>query len=160
MQVRDILKYKEPMLFKTSPEDLLSDAVVTMADENIGSLVVLSQGQLAGMLTFREILVVLAKRQREHRTGPTPTMSEITVAEVMNPKPTCSHPDMTVDELRTVMNACGERYLPVVEADKSVLGVVSFHDVARAVLEAQKFENQMLKAYIRDWPDDGSGQGQ
>ncbi|MGA0808621.1 MAG: CBS domain-containing protein, partial [Burkholderiaceae bacterium] len=67
MQVRDILKYKEPMLFKTSPEDLLSDAVVTMADENIGSLVVLSQGQLAGMLTFREILVVLAKREREHR---------------------------------------------------------------------------------------------
>lgn len=160
MQVRDILKFKEPMLFKTSPEALLSDAVVTMADENIGSLAVLSEGKLAGMLTFREILVVLAKRQREHRTGPTPTMSHITVKEVMNSKPTCSHPDMTVDELRSVMNACGERYLPVVDADKAVLGVVSFHDVARAVLEAQKFENQMLKAYIRDWPDDGSGQAQ
>jgi CBS domain-containing protein len=46
----------------------------------------------------------------------------------------------------------------VVDTDQSVLGVVSFHDLARAVLEAQKFENQMLKAYIRDWPDDGSGQ--
>jgi len=33
-----------------------------------------------------------------------------------------------------------------------LLGVISFYDVARAVLEAQSFENQMLKAYIRDWP--------
>jgi hypothetical protein len=34
-----------------------------------------------------------------------------------------------------------------------LLGVVSFHDVARAVLEMQSFENKMLKAYIRDWPE-------
>ena len=57
------------------------------------------------------------------------------------------------------MNACGERYLPVIDAD-TLLGVVSFHDVARAVLEAQSFENKMLKAYIRDWPTEEGQSGQ
>jgi hypothetical protein len=37
----------------------------------------------------------------------------------------------------------------------TLLGVLSFHDVARAVLEEQGFENKMLKAYIRDWPAEG-----
>ena len=37
----------------------------------------------------------------------------------------------------------------------TVMGVISFHDVARAVLEEQSFENRMLKAYIRDWPAEG-----
>ncbi|NCX62724.1 MAG: CBS domain-containing protein, partial [Betaproteobacteria bacterium] len=47
-----------------------------------------------------------------------------------------------------------DRYVPVME-DRTVLGVISFYDVARAVLEAQSFENRMLKAYIKDWPTEG-----
>jgi CBS domain-containing protein len=43
------------------------------------------------------------------------------------------------------------RYLPVMDA-KMLCGVISFYDVAKAILEAQSFENKMLKAYIRDWP--------
>jgi CBS domain-containing protein len=60
-----------------------------------------------------------------------------------------------VDELRKLMVDSHERYLPVMDG-KMLMGVVSFHDVARAVLEMQSFENQMLKAYIRDWPEEGS----
>ncbi|NBV88983.1 MAG: CBS domain-containing protein, partial [Betaproteobacteria bacterium] len=126
---------------------------------DIGSVVVMSSGRLAGMLTFREVLRVLAKRQQEQRVGPTPTMAEITVEGVMNANPTRVHPEMTVDELRRVMNDCGERYLPVLDQD-TLMGVVSFHDVARAVLEAQSFENKMLKAYIRDWPTEEGPAGQ
>jgi CBS domain-containing protein len=43
------------------------------------------------------------------------------------------------------------RYLPVMESN-TLMGVISFYDVAKAVVEAQSFENTMLKAYIRDWP--------
>jgi CBS domain-containing protein len=43
------------------------------------------------------------------------------------------------------------RYLPVMESRK-LMGVISFYDVAKAVVEEQGFENRMLKAYIRDWP--------
>ena len=44
-----------------------------------------------------------------------------------------------------------ERYLPVLQDDK-LLGVISFRDVAKAVLEEQDFENKMLKGYIKNWP--------
>nr|UOZ97481.1 Arabinose 5-phosphate isomerase KdsD [Cupriavidus sp.] len=158
MKVQDILKLKGNRMLSASPGQTLSDAVILMAEEDIGSLVVLDNNRLAGMLTFREILVVLAKRQKEQRVGPTPTMNQILVNEVMNPRPTQVAPDMTIDTLREVMNRCGERYLPVMEGD-AILGVVSFHDVARAVLDAQSFENRMLKAYIRDWPAEGDAEG-
>tara|TARA_S200000501_G_C20828652_1_gene746142 strand:+ start:881 stop:1363 length:483 start_codon:yes stop_codon:yes gene_type:complete len=153
MKVEDILGLQEFGLITVKPDDLLSDAVVLMADKDIGSVVVVNdQNALVGMLTFREVLKILAKRQTENRSGQTPTMSEIKVSEVMNSNPTETTSDMGIDELRRTMNSCGERYLPCVDA-KIVKGVVSFHDVARAMLKEQDYENRMLKAYIQDWPD-------
>ena len=151
MQVSEILRVKGTTLYTVSPETMLSDCVVTMADHDIGSLVVMDRGRLAGMLTFREVIRVLAKRQQEHRTGPTPPVAEIVVREVMNPRPTVIGPSAEVNELRSTMLETHQRYLPVLDGD-TVMGVVSFHDVARAVLEEQGFENRLLKAYIRDWP--------
>jgi hypothetical protein len=43
--------------------------------------------------------------------------------------------------------------MPVIES-RMLMGVISFYDVAKAVVDAQNFENKMLKAYIRDWPED------
>ncbi|MFA7503311.1 MAG: CBS domain-containing protein [Burkholderiaceae bacterium] len=154
MQVNEILKVKGNTLFTVSPDSLLSDGVITMAENDIGSLVVMSQGRLAGMLTFREVLRVLAKRQTEHRSGPTPPVAEIYIREVMEPNPSIVSPAMDVNELRRLMVETRQRYLPVMD-DEVLLGVVSFHDVARAVLDEQGFENRMLKAYIRDWPAEG-----
>jgi CBS domain-containing protein len=45
------------------------------------------------------------------------------------------------------------RYIPVMEGEM-LLGVISFYDMAQAIAAAQKFENSMLKAYIRDWPEE------
>ncbi len=154
MQVSEILRVKGSTLFTVGPDTPLSDCVITMAENDIGSLVVMHQGRLAGMLTFREVLKVLAKRQIEHRTGPTPPVAEIVVGEVMNPAPNVASPTMEVNELRRVMIETHQRYLPVMDGD-TLLGVLSFHDVARSVLEEQGFENKMLKAYIRDWPAEG-----
>jgi len=154
VQVSEILKVKGTTLFTMGPDSMLSDAVVVMAEQDIGSLVVMDRGKLAGMLTFREVIRVLARRQQEHRTGPTPPVAELRVDEVMNPTPTIARPDMDVNDLRRLMLENHQRYLPVMD-DEVLLGVISFHDVARAVLEEQSFENRMLKAYIRDWPAEG-----
>ena len=154
MKVSEILRVKGNTLFTVTPDAMLSDSVVTMAEHDIGSLVVMEKGRLAGMLTFREVLRVLAKRQLEHRTGPTPPVAEITVREVMNAEPLVIEPGMDVNELRRVMLENHQRYLPVMDGG-TLLGVISFHDVAKAVLEEQSFENKMLKAYIRDWPAEG-----
>ena len=154
MEVSEILKVKGTTLFTVNPETMLSDAVIVMADHDIGSLVVMDRGRLVGMLTFREVIRVLARRQQEHRTGPTPPVAEIVVRDVMNPSPTIAGPAMDVNDLRRLMLENHQRYLPVMDGDV-LLGVISFHDVAKAVLEEQSFENRMLKAYIRDWPAEG-----
>jgi len=154
MQVSEVLRVKGSTLFTVNPEMMLSDCVITMADHDIGSLVVMDRGRLAGMLTFREVLRVLARRQLEHRAGPTGSVAETVVRDVMNTDPFVVSPDMDVNELRRVMLETRQRYLPVMDG-QTLLGVISFHDVARAVLEEQSFENRMLKAYIRDWPAEG-----
>jgi CBS domain-containing protein len=154
MQVSEVLRVKGNTLFTVTPETMLSDCVVTMAQQDIGSLVVMDHGKLVGMLTFREVLRVLARRQLEQRTGPTPPVAEIVVRDVMNSQPRVAAPAMDLNELRRVMLEERQRYMPVMDND-TLLGVISFHDVAKAVLEEQGFENKMLKAYIRDWPAQG-----
>ena len=151
MQVSEILRVKGNTLFTVTPEQMLSDCVVSMADHDIGSMVVMERGKLVGIVTFREVIRVLAKRQLEHRVGPTPPMAEISIRDVMNPDPVIATPSMEVNDLRRAMLETRQRYLPVMEGE-TLLGVISFHDVARAVLEEQSFENRMLKAYIREWP--------
>ena len=151
MQVKEILRIKGTTLYTATPETMLSDSVILMADNDIGSVVVMENGKLVGMLTFREVIKVLAKRQIEHRHGPTPPVAEIRVGEVMNREPIIANPEMEVDDLRRTMLEHHARYLPVMEGD-TVLGVISFHDVAKAVLEEQSFENRMLKGYIKNWP--------
>ena len=71
--------------------------------------------------------------------------------DVMVRDPVVISPAVDVNELRRVMIASHTRYVPVMDGEV-LMGVLSFHDVARSVLEAQSFENKMLKAYIRDWP--------
>lgn len=66
-------------------------------------------------------------------------------------QPIVADPDMELDELRRRMVETRQRYFPVMEGG-TLLGVVSFYDVAKAVLEEKDFENRMLKNYIRNWP--------
>lgn len=158
MKVKEILRVKGGTLFTVSPQATLGECVVTMADHDVGSLVVMEKGNLVGLVTFREVIRTLAKRQKEHRTGPTPPISEISVSEVMNAEPAVATMDMELDALRKMMLENHQRYLPVTEEGKTLAGVISFHDVAKAVLEEQSFENRMLKGYIRDWPVGAEGQ--
>ena len=151
MEVREVLKVKDSALFTAHPNTLLSEAVIMMAENDIGAVVVMEAGKLVGMLTFREVLRILAQRQTERRVGPTPPIAEILVGEAMQTEPPITSPDMDVDELRRLMVTTHTRYLPVMDGD-TLMCVISFHDVAKAVLEERNFENKLLKAYIKDWP--------
>jgi CBS domain-containing protein len=151
MRVRDILKLKPNQVFTVEPTRPLSECVILMSEEDLGSLLVLENGLLVGLLTFREVINVLGQRQKERRCGPTPPFAEMTVQQVMNRNPMFTSPSMDVSELRSMMVNHRQRYLPVLECGE-LCGIVSFHDVAKAVHEEQGFENQMLKRYIQDWP--------
>ena len=144
MLVSEILEIKGTVLYTVVPSSPLGEAVATMTEQDIGSLVVFDAGQMVGMLTFREVLRAV------HHAGA--GWMECTVGEAMLAEPQVTHPDMEMSELRKQMVEHHQRYIPVMDG-KVLLGVVSFHDVAKGELEEQSFENRMLKNYIKHWPE-------
>ena len=144
MLVSEILRIKGNTLFTTSPEGTVLEAVRAMAAQDIGSLVVMDHGKLAGLLTFREVLAGLAARDG--------ALGELKVADIYERDPLIASTKIDVMELRRSMLDRHARYVPVMD-DGTLFGVVSFHDVAKAVYEEQSFENRMLKSYIQDSPD-------
>lgn len=149
MKVSDILRVKGSTLFTVKPDELLSSALNAMAEKDIGSLVVMSQGQLAGMLTFREVIQQVVKNGGQ--------VGGTTVQEAMDAYPQTCSSDTDLDDVRRIMLERHARYMPIMDGPM-LMGVISFYDVAKAVVESQDFENKMLKAYIRDWPADSTQQ--
>jgi CBS domain-containing protein len=145
MKVSDILRLKGNTLYTVAPDTSVVTAVHIMAEHDIGSLLVMQYGELVGILTFREVIGTLA-----HAHG---TLGPIKVGAVMDESPLICTPQTELDEVRRMMLNRHARYLPVME-NKMLMGVISFYDVAKTVVEAQGFENSMLKAYIRDWPEE------
>jgi CBS domain-containing protein len=143
MKVSDILRVKGSTLFTVSPDSPLAGAVTTMAEHDIGSLVVMTHGDLIGMLTFREVIRAVVKNGG--------AIGNTMVRSVMDDAPLTCTPETDINEVRRMMLGRHARYMPVMDG-RTLMGVISFYDVAKSVVEAQDFENRMLKAYIRDWP--------
>ncbi|MCC7113789.1 MAG: CBS domain-containing protein [Burkholderiales bacterium] len=145
MLVSEILRIKGHTLFTATPDTPVLDAIKVMVQHDIGSLVVMDRGRLAGLLTFREVLEAVVRG--EGAVGRTP------IRELCDRAPLTAGPGLDVMELRRVMLDRHARYVPVIDGT-TLLGVVSFHDVAKAVYEEQSFENRMLKSYIKNWPEE------
>jgi CBS domain-containing protein len=144
MVVRDILKIKGGQIFSIGPDALLPQAVGLMVERDIGSLLVMENGKMVGLLTFREVLAAVNRHRGD--------IHEVRVEQVMVREPICANPDESVDQMRSIMTDQHIRYLPIME-NGALIGVLSFHDVAKAALRAVNFENQLLKQYIKDWPE-------
>ena len=144
MLVSEILRIKgTTTLYTTTPDAPVLDAVKVMAQLDIGSLVVMDHGRVSGLVTFAEVLRALADRGG--------TLGDLAISAIAERAPLTATPAIDVNELRRTMLERHARYVPVMDGT-TLLGVVSFHDVAKAVLEEQGFENQMLKSYIQDSP--------
>ncbi len=150
MKVSEILKVKGNILYTVPPETGLLDAINLMTEKDIGSLVIMNNGSLVGLLTFREVMRAVHANQGSVGQG--------TVGEHMERDVLTMSPDTDVNDIRRLMLERHARYVPVMDG-KVLLGVMSFYDVAKSVLEAQNFENTLLKAYIRDWPAESNAEG-
>lgn len=144
MIVRDIIDMKGATVYSTGPDGPVTEALATMVKNDIGSLVVLDGARVAGMLTFREILKAVAARG---------ALDQLCVKDIMIADPVCGSPEDSVEQLRETMNREHIRYLPVKDGER-LLGVISFHDVANAVIRETAFHNRLLKSYIKNWPEE------
>ncbi|MFT0548108.1 CBS domain-containing protein [Allopusillimonas ginsengisoli] len=145
LRVSEILRVKGNTLYTATPDTSILQALQTMSEQDIGSLVIMEHGQLAGMLTFRELI-----RHLHANNGNT---GSNTVRSIMDDAPVSVSPNTGFEEVQRLMLDKHARYMPVMDGP-TLMGVVSFYDMAQAIVSAQQFENNMLKAYIRDWPSD------
>lgn len=145
MKVRDILRLKGNALYTITPEDSLAHGAQVMAEKDIGSLVVMSHERVVGILTFREVIKAAAANGG--------SFEGVSVYRAMDPGPLICTLETEMDEVRRMMLNHHARYLPVIDRQQ-LQGVISFYDVAKAVVDSQNFENRLLKAYIRDWPEE------
>jgi len=142
MKVSDILRIKGSILYTIHPDSLLQVAIHTMAEHDIGSLMVMEYGDLIGILSFREVLKFIADQGN---------ILNSTVRKAMDDHPITCTLNTGIEEVQRIMLEKHARYIPVLE-NKVLMGVISFYDMTKAIIEAKDFENNMLKAYIRDWP--------
>lgn len=145
LKVNEILRVKGNTLYTATPDMPILRALETMSEQDIGSLVIMDHGQLAGMVTFREII-----RHLHANHGDT---GNNTLRSIMDDAPVSVSPNTSADEVQRLMLEKHARYIPVMDGP-TLQGVISFYDMAQAIVAAQQFENDMLKAYIRDWPSD------
>src|ERR1043166_5184646 len=146
MIIRDILNMKGSAIISIAPDGNVADAVSLMVKNDIGSLGGMRDGSMIGMLTFCEGL-----NELEARKG---NLGDAKVGDIMVANPIVGQPSESVEHLREVMTQNHVRYLPIKDGER-LLGVISFHDVAKAAINMASFENRLLKRYIKNWPEDG-----
>ena len=133
MKVSDILRVKGNTLYTVQPGEPLAKATQIMAEKDIGSLVVMEYGDLVGMLTFREVLACIVNNGGE--------IGRALVRKAMDDHPMTCTPDTEIDEVRRMMLGRHARYMPLLNR-KVLEGVISFYDVAKAVVDARTLKTR------------------
>ncbi|HEY6343413.1 MAG TPA: CBS domain-containing protein [Bryobacteraceae bacterium] len=137
--VRYVLRQKPRALWFTSPEATVYEAIEQMSERHVGSLVVLSAGKLAGIITERDYArkVILQGRQSK----------QTQVREIMTTPVLFVHPDASVGECMRLMSTRRVRHLPVMEGE-NVTGVLSIGDLVNWLVTAQDHTIRHLTGYI------------
>jgi CBS domain-containing protein len=144
MQIREILTLKNGNIHSIAPGDTVESALGKLVGLGVGSLVVMDEGGMVGLLTERDVVRGLVKYGCD--------LKDAQVSTLMVSEPVVANADDSVDYARDVMTKSHIGHLPILDGNK-LLGIISFHDVARACLKEANFENSLLKRYIKHWPE-------
>jgi CBS domain-containing protein len=140
MLVRDVLSDKGQLVHTCSPEDTLADVADLLVGHNIGSLVVMQDDEMVGIVTERDILRASAATR-----GP---LEFVKVNERMTRCPVVASPHDEVAEIMCIMTERRIRHVPVVEGGRLV-GIISIGDTVKAQYDELCRENHYLKSYIQ-----------
>ena len=137
--VRQLLQGKGSAVLSIEPTATAYDAMKVMAEKNVGALLVLSGGKLAGIVSERDF----ARRMYMQNKAP----KDIPVSDLMTKDVVYVRPDMTSDQCMALMTDKRVRHLPVVDGDK-VMGVLSIGDLVKDTISEQRFIIEQLEHYI------------
>jgi CBS domain-containing protein len=137
--VRELLREKGSEVWTIGPQAMVYEALQLMAAKNIGSVVVLEHGKVAGVFTERDYARKVVLQGRSSKTT--------TVAELMTPDVLYVSPDDTIEDCMALMTDKRLRHLPVMDGGK-LAGVVSIGDVVKVIISEHKFIIRELERYI------------
>ena len=137
--IRQLLDKKGNEVWSIHPDNSVFDAIKMMADKQVGSLVVLEDDKIVGIITERHYArnVIL-----KGKSSP-----ETKVQDIMTSRVICTQPEQTVRECMAVMTEKRIRHLPVVDQMRLV-GLVSIGDLVKSIIEDQEFTIEQLIHYI------------
>ncbi len=137
--VGQLLQGKSRALCTISPEAPVFEALRRMAENDVGALLVMADGKLAGILSERDYArKVILQGKSSHDTP---------VREIMTERVVCVQPKNTVEECMALMTDKRIRHLPVIEDDR-LIGVLSIGDLVKETIAEQRFMIMQLESYI------------
>lgn len=138
--IGDLLREKGSAVWATGPDATVFDALVLMAEKNIGAVLVLDGEALAGIMSERDYarkVILVGKSSRD-----------TAVSEIMTPHVICVRTNQTIAECMALMTEKHIRHLPVLGSGGRVIGVISIGDVVKAIIAQQEFTINHLEQYI------------
>ena len=139
LTVRELLAKKGSEVWSVSPDATVYDALQLMAARNVGAVLVLDDGELAGILSERDYARQVILKGKASRDTP--------VRDIMTTAVVSVSPERTIDDCMSLMTERRIRHLPVLQSDV-LLGVLSIGDVVKAVISEKEFHIEQLESYI------------
>lgn len=140
INIGSLIKTSNRGIFSVSPSTTVLDALRYMSEKNIGAVLVIDMGRLAGIFSERDYArkVVL-----QGRSSQTTTVSEVMVSRLITVEA-----EQALDVCMQLMTDHRIRHLPVLDKGELV-GIISIGDVVRQMIVEQKMLIEQLEAYIR-----------
>ena len=139
--LRQLIESKTRPIASISPDETVLRALEIMAEYDIGALLVLDGKRLAGVFSERDYArkVILQGK----------ASTETKVREIMTEKVICVTLDRTIEECMAIMSEKHIRHLPIVDAEKNVISIISIGDVVKETISQQQFIINQLENYIK-----------
>ena len=122
-----------------APNETVIEALKIMADQNIGSVMVMENGKYVGIMTERDYSrkVILKGKSSTHTE----------VSEIMSDDLPRVTPNDSIDYCMKLMSDRNIRYLPVFE-NEMIIGIISINDVVKETILSQQETISQLKDYL------------
>ena len=139
--IKQLLEKKGNEIITIEPDSSVYDAIKSMADNHIGSLIVMKNGKLFGIITERDYTRKIILKGKSSENTP--------VKDIMTKNFLCANPEQTVDEAMALITEKRVRHLPVVE-NNNVIGIISIGDLVKTIISEQEYIINQLEHYINN----------
>ena len=139
MHIHEVLRTKGDQVVTVSPETTVRDLIATLAEHNIGAVVVSTPDEpLVGIVSERDIVRGLVKGT---------DILDVAISEIMTAQVRTADPAATVEDLMRLMTEHRIRHVPVM-SDGVLQGIVSIGDVVKSRIGELEFERDQLESYV------------